>query len=126
MSIPSSLKYAAEHEWLDLDGGIATVGITSFAADALGDIVYLDLPDVGTAVTAGESCGEIESTKSVSDLCAPVGGDVVEVNEAVIADPGLVNSDPFKAGWLFRMTVTGSAKLLDAAAYQVLTGGAVT
>jgi glycine cleavage system H protein len=124
MSIPSSLKYTAEHEWLDLDGGITTVGITSFAADALGDIVYLDLPDVGTAVTAGESCGEIESTKSVSDLCAPVGGDVVEVNEAVIADPGLVNSDPFKAGWLFRMTVTGSAELLDAAAYQALTGGA--
>ncbi|NUS00335.1 MAG: glycine cleavage system protein GcvH [Kribbellaceae bacterium] len=123
MSVPSNLKYTAEHEWLDLDGDIATVGITAFAADALGDVVYVDLPAAGTSVTAGDSCGEIESTKSVSDLFAPVDGEVVEINDAAVAEPGLLNSDPFESGWLFRMKVTGSGELLDATAYELLTRG---
>lgn len=123
MSVPAHLKYTAEHEWLDFDGDIATVGITAFAADALGDVVYVDLPATGTVVAGGESCGEIESTKSVSDLFAPVDGEVVESNESVAADPGVLNTDPFQSGWLFRMKVTGPGELLDAAAYESLIGG---
>ncbi|NIH84681.1 glycine cleavage system H protein [Amycolatopsis granulosa] len=124
MSVPAELKYTAEHEWLDLDGDTATVGITAFAADALGDVVYLDLPAAGSTVTAGRPCGEIESTKSVSELYAPVDGEVVEVNAKVTADPGLLNTDPFGEGWLFRMKVTAVGDLLDAAAYLARTGGA--
>lgn len=122
MSVPSELKYTAEHEWLDLHGDVATVGITAFAADALGDVVYVDLPAVGTSITGGESCGEIESTKSVSELYAPADGEVVEVNDAVVDDPALLNNEPFKDGWLFRMKVSGSPELLDAAAYESLIG----
>ncbi|WP_167108600.1 glycine cleavage system protein GcvH [Amycolatopsis granulosa] len=124
VSVPAELKYTAEHEWLDLDGDTATVGITAFAADALGDVVYLDLPAAGSTVTAGRPCGEIESTKSVSELYAPVDGEVVEVNAKVTADPGLLNTDPFGEGWLFRMKVTAVGDLLDAAAYLARTGGA--
>jgi len=120
MSNPTNLQYTAEHEWLALDGELARVGVTAFAADALGDVVYVDLPQVGATITAGESCGELESTKSVSDLYAPVTGEVVEVNEAVDADPSLVNSDPFGAGWLFVVKVTEAGELLDAAAYDAL------
>ena len=123
MSVPTNLTYTAEHEWLDLQGGTATVGVTTFAADALGDVVYVELPTVGAKVTRGESCGEIESTKSVSDLYAPADGEVVEVNQAVADDPGLLNTDPFGKGWLFRLAITGSPELLDAAAYVSLTGG---
>ena len=123
MSVPTNLTYTAEHEWLDLQGGTAIVGVTSFAADALGDVVYVELPTVGAKVTRGESCGEIESTKSVSDLYAPADGEVVEVNQAVADDPGLLNTDPFGKGWLFRLAITGSPELLDAAAYVSLTGG---
>ncbi|MCW3818776.1 glycine cleavage system protein GcvH [Micromonospora sp. DR5-3] len=123
MSVPAQLKFTAEHEWLDIEGDRATVGITAFAAEALGDVVYVDLPAVGSSVAAGEACGEIESTKSVSELYAPADGDVVEVNQAVVDDPGLLNLDPFGAGWLFRMRVTNSPALLDAAAYESLTGG---
>ncbi|MFF0345144.1 glycine cleavage system protein GcvH [Kribbella sp. NPDC004875] len=124
MSVPTDLKYTADHEWLSLDGGTATVGITAFAADALGDVVYVDLPIVGAAVRAGAPCGEIESTKSVSDLNAPADGEVVEINQEVIADPSVLNTDPFKAGWLFRLKVSGMPDLLDATAYEALTGGA--
>ncbi|AIY17939.1 glycine cleavage system protein GcvH [Pimelobacter simplex] len=120
MSNPTNLRYTAEHEWLALDGELARVGVTAFAADALGDVVYVDLPQVGATITAGESCGELESTKSVSDLYAPVTGEVVEVNEAVDADPSLVNSDPFGAGWLFVVKVAETGELLDAAAYDAL------
>lgn len=120
MSNPTNLRYTAEHEWLALDGERARVGVTAFAADALGDVVYVDLPQVGATITAGESCGELESTKSVSDLYAPVTGEVVEVNEAVDADPSLVNSDPFGAGWLFVVKVAETGELLDAAAYDAL------
>lgn len=122
MSVPSELKYTAEHEWLDLHGDVATVGITAFAADALGDVVYVDLPAVGTSITGGKSCGEIESTKSVSELYAPADGEVVEVNDAVVDDPALLNNEPFKDGWLFKMKVSGSPELLDAAAYGSLIG----
>ncbi len=123
MSNPTELKYTPEHEWLAVDGDTARVGVTAFAADALGDVVYVDLPQVGSTVTAGESCGELESTKSVSDLYAPVTGEVVEVNEAVDADPSLVNSDPFGAGWLFVVRFAEAGELLDAAAYDALVAG---
>jgi glycine cleavage system H protein len=123
MSIPTQLQYTADHEWLDLDGDTATVGITAFAADALGDVVYVDLPQVGAAVSAGGPCGELESTKSVSELFAPADGEVLEINQDVIDDPGLVNLDPFEKGWLFRMRITGTPELLDATAYDALTGG---
>ncbi len=120
MSNPTELKYTAEHEWLAVDGDTARVGVTAFAADALGDVVYVDLPAVGDSVTAGEACGELESTKSVSDLYAPVTGEVVAVNEAVDADPSLVNSDPFGEGWLFVVRFATAGDLLDAAAYDAL------
>lgn len=123
MTNPTELKYTAEHEWLAVDGDTARVGVTAFAAEALGDVVYVDLPAPGDTVTAGESCGELESTKSVSDLYAPVTGEVVAVNEAVDADPSLVNSDPFGEGWLFVVRFTEPGDLLDAAAYDALVAG---
>jgi len=124
MTVPVHLHYTAEHEWLDIRGTTATVGVTAFAADALGDVVYVDLPAPGTRTTAGEPCGEIESTKSVSDLHAPADGEVLEVNEAVVDDPGLLNADPFGRGWLFRIALSDPPELLDAAAYDALTAGA--
>jgi len=123
MSVPSHLKYTSDHEWLAIDGDVATIGVTAFAADALGDVVYVNLPEVGSTVTGGDSCGELESTKSVSDLYAPVDGEVLEVNRAVVDEPGLLNLEPFERGWLFRIRVTGSADLLDAEAYETMTGG---
>src|SRR5688572_9296573 len=108
MTVPQHYQYTAQHEWLELDSDHATVGITAFAADALGDVVFIDLPAVGASLTAGEACGELESTKSVSDLYAPADGTVTEINDAVVEDPGLLNSDPFATGWLFRMQVSGS------------------
>lgn len=123
MSVPANLKYTAEHEWLDIDGDIATVGITTFAADALGDIVFVDLPAVGSGVKAGEACGELESTKSVSDIYAPVDGEVVEINQGVVEDPAAVNLDPYDDGWLMRIKVTAAVDLLDADAYQALIEG---
>ncbi|WP_328327396.1 MULTISPECIES: glycine cleavage system protein GcvH [unclassified Streptomyces] len=124
MSLPTELMYTSDHEWIATDGDLSTIGVTAHAADALGDVVYLDLPAVGATLKAGDSCGEIESTKSVSDLYAPADGEVVEINEGAVADPGQVNAAPFGAGWLFRMRITGSPDLLDAAAYAALTGGA--
>ncbi|KQZ04976.1 glycine cleavage system protein GcvH [Microbacterium sp. MEC084] len=118
-----SLKYTAEHEWVAVDGDLATIGVTDFAADQLGDVVYVDLPSVGQTVTAGQVFGEIESTKSVSELYAPVDGEVVEVNADVDADPAQVNADAF-AAWLIRVRVTGEPYgLLDRDAYVALTGG---
>ncbi|MER7796643.1 glycine cleavage system protein GcvH [Microbacterium sp. NPDC096154] len=120
----TALKYTAEHEWVALEGDVATVGVTDFAADQLGDVVYVDLPAVGTTITSGQVFGEIESTKSVSELYAPVDGEVVEVNGDVDADPALVNADAFGA-WLIRVRVTGEpAGLLDRDAYVALTGQA--
>lgn len=120
-----ALSYTAEHEWIALDGATATVGITDHAAEQLGDIVYLDLPAVGTVLTAGAVCGEIESTKSVGELYAPVSGEVVAVNDAAADDPSLVNADAFGDGWLIRIAVDGEPDgFLDRAAYVALTGGA--
>ncbi len=119
---PVQLKYTAEHEWID-DQAPATVGVTWTAQDALGDVVYLELPEVGTEVVAGAVVGEIESTKSVSELFSPVSGTVTEVNDAAVADPAVVNSDPYGAGWLFKVEVTSTGELLDSAAYEALTGG---
>jgi glycine cleavage system H protein len=122
----TALKYTAEHEWVALDGDVATVGITSYAADKLGDVVFVELPAVGTAVTAATVVGEIESTKSVGELYAPLTGEVLEVNDAVVDDPSLVNADPFGAGWLVKITVDPASVdgLLDRDAYVSLTGGA--
>lgn len=122
MSLPTNLKFTEQHEWLELDGDVAKVGVTTYAADALGDVVYVDLPAVGATLTAGEACGEIESTKSVSDLFAPCDGEVVDVNGAVVADPAEVNSDPYGAGWLFKVRVAGTPALLDADTYAALIG----
>lgn len=123
MDIPSDYRYTSEHEWLDRADGQARVGVTAYAADALGDIVFVDLPEVGTTVAAGQACGELESTKSVSDLFAPADGEVTEINQAVVDDPALVNSDPYGAGWLFRMRVASAPDLLDADGYGKLVEG---
>ncbi|WP_410606236.1 glycine cleavage system protein GcvH [Amycolatopsis sp. lyj-109] len=122
MSIPENLQYTKEHEWLSVDGGVATVGITAFAAESLGDIVFVQLPDAGSAITAGEVFGEVESTKSVSELYAPVSGEVVEVNGTTSDTPEVINSDPYTEGWLLKVRLTGDVpELLDAAAYAALT-----
>ncbi|MGW3950912.1 glycine cleavage system protein GcvH [Streptomyces sp. NPDC004752] len=125
MSNPQQLRYSKEHEWLSAaEDGVSTVGITEFAANALGDVVYAQLPEVGSTVTAGESCGELESTKSVSDLYSPVTGEVTEINEDVVDDPSLVNSAPFEGGWLFRVRVAAEpAELLSADEYVAFTAG---
>lgn len=121
---PEDLKYTAEHEWVRTPGeaqGAVRVGITDFAQEALGDIVFVQLPEVGETVTAGESCGELESTKSVSDIYAPLTGEVVAVNEALDATPELVNNDPYAGGWLFEVVPADAGavdQLLDAAGYQ--------
>jgi glycine cleavage system H protein len=115
-TIPSHLRYSAEHEWVD-ESSPVRVGLSAVAVDALGDVVYLDLPEAGSTVTAGEVCGEVESTKSVSELFAPVSGTVVEVNAAVVDEPGLVNSDPYGDGWLFTVEVTSEGELLTAEQY---------
>lgn len=114
-NLPENLRYSAEHEWID-DADAVNVGITQHAADALGDVVYVELPEVGASVTAGEVCGEIESTKSVSELFSPVTGEVVAINEAVVDEPGLVNEDPY-ANWLFQIKVESEGPLLTAAEY---------
>ncbi|MFD1830238.1 MULTISPECIES: glycine cleavage system protein GcvH [Streptomyces] len=124
MSNPQQLRYSKEHEWLSAaEDGVATVGITEHAANALGDVVFVQLPEVGDTVTAGEPCGELESTKSVSDLYAPVSGEITEVNQDVVDDPALVNSAPFEGGWLFRVRVTEEpSDLLSADEYAAFTG----
>ena len=122
--IPEDLRYTAEHEWVSGDGtGPVRVGITHFAQDALGDIVYVSLPEVGVTLASGSACGELESTKSVSDVYAPVSGEVVARNEALDATPELVNSDPYGEGWMVRITVADPDEvedLLDADAYDAL------
>ncbi|MDP9860859.1 MULTISPECIES: glycine cleavage system protein GcvH [Streptosporangium] len=125
-SIPDDLHYTKEHEWIaGIDDGLTlTVGITAYAAEALGDVVYVQVPEVGATVAAGEAVGEVESTKSVSDIFAPVGGEIVEVNQAVVDDPSLVNSDSYGDGWLFRVRLEGDADdLLSAEEYAALTSG---
>jgi glycine cleavage system H protein len=126
MSNPQHLRYSKEHEWLSPadEDGVATVGITEFAANALGDVVYAQLPEAGSTVTAGETCGELESTKSVSDLYSPVTGEVTEINQDVVDDPSLVNSAPFEDGWLFKVRVAEEpADLLTADEYTAQNEG---
>jgi glycine cleavage system H protein len=125
---PDDLKYTQEHEWVRSPGeasGSVRVGITHFAQDQLGDIVYVSLPAVGDAISAGAACGELESTKSVSDVYAPVDGEVVAVNETLDATPELVNSDPYGGGWLYEVVPTDASAvdgLMDATAYQATLG----
>ena len=120
----SELKYTKEHEWLAIDGDIATVGITAYAAEKLGDVVYVDLPTVGAATTYMKICGEIESTKSVGELYAPVDGVVTEINQAVVDAPELVNQDAFGAGWLIKIRFANLPDLLTEAEYNDLIGEA--
>jgi glycine cleavage system H protein len=118
---PDDLHYTAEHEWIRIEGDIARVGITAFAQDALGDIVYVTLPDDGTSVEARAVCGEVESTKSVSDVYAPVTGVVSARNEALDSTPELVNTDPYGEGWMFEVRIADSSAtdgLLSAADYR--------
>ena len=119
LDYPEDLGYTAEHEWVrEQGGGVVRIGITSYAQDALGDVVYVTLPEEGTSVEAGASCGEVESTKSVSDVYAPVTGTVSARNEALDATPELVNSDPYGEGWMFEVRLEGEApELMDVEAY---------
>ena len=116
---PDDRKYLKSHEWCKIDGDIATVGITDFAVTHLSDLVFLDLPATATGVTVSESFGEIESVKAVSDLCSPVSGEVVEINEALTENLELLGSDPFEGAWMIKVKVTATSEdLIDAAAYQ--------
>jgi glycine cleavage system H protein len=124
MDIPEGLRYSREHEWVRMSGNVARVGITDFAQDSLGDVVFVQLPDVGLDAVAGSSVSEIESTKSVSDVYVPLTGVVSAVNDALADQPELVNQDPYGAGWMFELEVTDPAEvdgMLDAAAYRELT-----
>jgi glycine cleavage system H protein len=118
-SIPETLSYTVEHEWTRSEGDVYTVGITDYAQDALGDVTFVELPPVGRQVQAGGTFGVVESVKTYSDLYAPVSGEVVEVNEAVVADPSSVNREPYGGAWLVRIRATSAPPaLLDAAAYR--------
>lgn len=120
--IPEGLHYTKEHEWVSSTGNLYTMGITDFAQEALGDIVYVQLPKIGETLTSGKVCGEIESTKSVSEIYAAVSGVVSEINGALSQTPELVNSDPYGAGWLVKVEVSGQpSELLDAAGYGHIT-----
>lgn len=119
-SVPSDLLYSAEHEWVAGDaepGSVVTVGITDHASKALGDVVYVELPSVGDKVTAGEVCGELESSKAVSELYSPVTGTVTAVNEALASAPSAINDEPYESGWIFKAEVGEEADLMDADAY---------
>lgn len=124
LEYPQDLRYTAEHEWVRVGSdGVVRVGITAYAQDALGDVVYVSLPSVGDSVNAGDTCGEVESTKSVSDLYAPLSGEVVAVNEALDAAPELVNTDPYGQGWMYDVKITDAGpveSLLDLEAYRAL------
>ena len=121
--VPADLRYTNDHEWVRIEGDTATVGITQYAADQLGDIVFVELPDVGRALDQFAAFGVVESVKAVSDLFAPVGGEVAETNAALTGQPELVNSDPYEGGWLVRLRLADAAQLdelLDADAYDAL------
>jgi glycine cleavage system H protein len=121
MTNRESLHYTKEHEWLSIEGDVATVGITDYAAEKLGDIVFVDLPKLGSSTTYMKICGEIESTKSVGELYAPVDGEIVAVNDSVTATPELVNQDPMGAGWLIKIKFTELPALLTHEEYAELT-----
>ena len=118
----STLRYTAEHEWVLVEGDVATIGITAYAADKLGDVVFVDLPASGSTVVTGKVIGEIESTKSVGELFAPVNGEVTEANQSVVDSPELVNSDPFGAGWLVKIRFAELPELLSFTEYSALVG----
>lgn len=126
MQVPSDLRYSTDHEWVRVNGSVATIGITDYAQDALGDVVYVEVPKVGTRVGSGDRFGEVESTKSVSDVYAPLSGVVVSVNEAVASSPELLNRDPYGDGWLCTIELDDVSQvdaLLDADAYTALIAG---
>jgi len=122
MSNPTNRHYTKEHEWVLVEGDVATIGITAYAAEKLGDVVFVDLPKVGTSTTYMKICGEIESTKSVGELYAPLDGEVVEINDVVVSAPETVNSDPFGAGWLIKVKFSALPELMTAEEYDALTG----
>jgi glycine cleavage system H protein len=125
MNIPAELRYSSEHEWVRVDGSTARLGITDFAQESLGDVVFVQLPDVGVEIIAGASAAEIESTKSVSDVYVPVSGVVASVNDALVDAPELVNQDPYGEGWILEVTLANPAELdalMDADAYRAVVG----
>ena len=124
MNVPSELLYSTDHEWIRQDGNIVTIGVTDFAQDALGDVVFVEIPDDGATVELAESFAEVESTKSVSDIYAPVSGTVSEVNDALDDQPELLNSDPYGEGWICRIEMSKPSELealMDAGGYRTLT-----
>ncbi len=126
MNVPDQLRYSSDHEWVSRDGDVVRVGITDYAQDALGDVVFVQVPSVGDVVKAGDSFGEVESTKSVSDVYAPVAGTVLEVNEALADAPQALNEDPYGDGWICTIRMSDQSEfdaLLDAAAYGALIEG---
>lgn len=126
MKIPDDLMYSKDHEWVRLIGSVARVGITDYAQDALGDVVFVQLPNAGQSVEAGSSCSEVESTKSVSDIYVPVSGKIIAVNQLLIESPGLINSDPYGDGWIMEIEVADTASvagLMSASSYKQLVEG---
>ncbi len=126
MNIPDELRYSTDHEWVRVDGDEVTIGITDYAQDSLGDVVFVDIPAIGAALASGESLTEVESTKSVSEIYAPVTGTISRVNGNLESEPELLNSDPYGTGWICSITMSDPAELdelLDAAAYRTLTEG---
>ncbi len=124
MRVPDDLKYTSEHEWIKIDGNVVTVGITDFAQDSLGDIVYVQLPEVGATFEVNSVLGEVESTKSVSDIYSPIGGSVSEINEQLNESPEVINSDPYGQGWICKIAIQNTADLevlLSAEDYSTLT-----
>ncbi len=124
MANPTNLQYSKEHEWVRIEGDTAVVGITQYAANALGEVVYVDLPKVGSSTVFMKICGEVESTKSVSELYSPISGEVIEVNDGLTSNPEDINGDPFGTGWLFKVKYSELPDLMDSAAYDALTGEA--
>lgn len=126
MDAPETLRYSEDHEWLRPEAGEAVIGITAYAAEELGDVVFVELPEIGRKLAKDETFGVIESVKTASDLFAPVAGEVVAVNEALVAEPELVNSEPYVGGWMVRLRLEDAAaadELMDAAAYRETIGG---
>lgn len=126
MNVPDGLRYSQDHEWVRVEGDVATVGITDYAQDALGDVVYVDPPMVGSALSAGDSFGEVESTKSVSELYAPISGTVASINDELETEPEKLNADPYGDGWICTVTMSDAGELdtlMDAEAYQTFIAG---
>ena len=126
MNVPVGLRYSKDHEWVRVGGDVATVGITDYAQDALGDVVYVDPPMVGSALNAGDSFGEVESTKSVSELCAPISGTVASTNDELETEPEKLNADPYGEGWICTVSMSDAGELdalMDAEAYQAFIAG---